>query len=95
MAEGGNWMANIPIKKAMVAIQQAKLAMQQGLIHADEKHYLQVEQQLLYAQSLITDAKQKASANEEQLLEQANVTLLETMGQVHQRNLPPNSQTGE
>jgi parvulin-like peptidyl-prolyl isomerase len=94
MAEGGNLMANIPIEQAMVAIQQAKMAMQQGLIYADEQHYLQVEEQLQYAQNLIIDAKQKATANEEQLLEQANVTLLKTMEEVHQKKLPPNLQNG-
>jgi hypothetical protein len=94
MAEGGNLMANIPIEQAMVAIQQAKMAMQQGLIYADEQHYLQVEEQLQYVQNLIIDAKQKATANEEQLLEQANVTLLKTMEEVQQRKLPQNLQNG-
>jgi hypothetical protein len=90
--EGGNFVESIPIEQAMVAVQQAKLAMQQGLKKADYEKYTQGRQQLQHAQKLISEAKERASLNEEQLLEQANVTILNTMEQLHERQQTPNLQ---
>ncbi|QOY34846.1 hypothetical protein AWH56_019295 [Anaerobacillus isosaccharinicus] len=87
-------MGSIPIEQAMVAIQQAKLAMQQGLKFADEEQYALVEKQLQQARQVISVAKQKASANEEQLLEQANVTIVNTLEELHERKRTPNLQNG-
>ncbi|MCT8137956.1 hypothetical protein H1D32_09430 [Anaerobacillus sp. CMMVII] len=87
-------MGSIPIEQAMLAIQQARLAMQQGLIRIDHEQFTRVEQQLQLAQEVIIEAKQKASANEEQLLEQASVSLFDVMEQLHERKQPSNLQNG-
>lgn len=87
-------MGSIPIEQAILAIQQAKLAMQQGLIFTDDEQYALVEKQLQQARQLINVAKQKAGANEEQLLEQASVTLVNTMEELHERKRTPNLQNG-
>lgn len=88
-------MQNIPIEQAMLAIQQAKLAMQQGLKKADQQQYTIVEKQLHQARKLLNDEIQKASANEVTLLEEANQTVEETITELHySTNHPSNLQQG-
>ncbi|RXI97831.1 hypothetical protein DS745_15835 [Anaerobacillus alkaliphilus] len=87
-------MGSIPVEQAMLAIQQAKVAIQQGLKRTDSEQFSAVEKQLQQALQIIDDAKQKSSANEGQLLEQANVAVLDTIEQLQQTKLPPNLQNG-
>lgn len=87
-------MTNIPIEQAMLAIQQAKIAIQQGLIKADHERFNLVEQQLFEAQRAISEAKLKVSVNEEQLLEQANKTVADTLLQLQEHHHDPNLQQG-
>ncbi|OIJ12793.1 hypothetical protein BKP35_09435 [Anaerobacillus arseniciselenatis] len=87
-------MTNIPIEQAMLAIQQSKLAIQQGLIKANPDQFNMVEKQLLAAQEAISEAKLKVSANEEQILNQANQSVEDAIVQLHESHRDSNLQQG-
>ncbi|OIJ18952.1 hypothetical protein BKP45_14590 [Anaerobacillus alkalidiazotrophicus] len=85
---------NMSIQKAMLAIQQGKLALQQGQKYVDLEQFRQVEEQLIQAKIAINEAKLKGSGSEGQFLEEANMSIEDTLHRLQRLNHPPNLQQG-
>ncbi|OIJ11183.1 hypothetical protein BKP37_16125 [Anaerobacillus alkalilacustris] len=85
---------NMSIQKAMLAIQQGKLAIQQGQKYVDLEQFRQVEEQLIQAKKAMNEAKLKGSVSEVQFLEEAIISIEDTLHRLHRLNHPPNLQQG-